>query len=176
MNFGKKLAIIGLIIFGVGVPSTALSMTMFGNMQSSGLQYNVSVDDISMGPNQERNIKHTFNGHNPILVNFYSSPEGIPYHVTITNYERNYEVLNVLNSNSSEHRIEGIMRGTYDFDFINVGDQWISIDMEIVDAEYGKQNKSYEILFGLFIYVWYTVFFGGIIVGTLGAAIWKTRK
>ena len=175
MNFGKKLVIIGLIIFGIGVPSTATSMTMFGNAPH-GLQNSLFYDGISVEPDQTQNIKPTLRGSNPIIVDFYVIPQGVPYHVTMTNYEYDTEVLNVVDSNSTQYTVDFARPGTYDIDFINLGDQTLYLNVEITDAKYGKQDDSYRLFLGFLIYVWYAVFFGGIATVITGAAIWKTRK
>lgn len=175
MNFGKKLAIIGLIIFGIGVPSTATSMTMFGNAPH-GLQNSHYYDGISVEPDQTKNIKPTLLGRNPIIIDFYVIPQGVPYHVTMTNYEYSTEVLNVVGSNSSQHNVEYARPGTYDIDFTNLGEETLYLNFEITDAKYGKDYGVPRIFLGFIMYVWYTVFFGGIVIGSIGAAIWKIRK
>lgn len=175
MNLGKKLAIIGLIIFGVGVPSTATSMTLLGNMPH-GLQSSHYYDGISIEPDQTKNVKPTLRGSNPIVVDFYVIPQGVPYHVTMINYEYGREVLNVVDSNSSQYNVDFARPGTYDIDFTNLGDETLYLNIEITDAKYGKQDNSYRVFLELMIYVYYTVFFGGIITGSIGAAIWRIRK
>ena len=174
MNFGKKLAIIGLIIFGVGVPSTATTMSSSLFDPPRGMQAGVTIDGIVIYPGEEKNIKHTLRGHNPILVHFNVNPQNNPYSVTVTNYEWSNEVLSIVESGSTAVRIDQAREGTYDFDFVNLGNDELYLSIEIEDARYDKSALHYT--FPLMIYVWYIVFFGGIIVGSLGAAIWRTTK
>jgi len=87
MNFGKKLAIIGLIIFGVGVPLTMISMSSPLFDPPFGMQAGATIDGIVIYSDEEKNIKHTLRGHNPILVSFEVNPQKIPYSVIVTNYE-----------------------------------------------------------------------------------------
>ena len=174
MNFGKKLAIMGLIIFGVGVPSTATTMSSSLFDPPFGMQAGTTIDGIVLYPDEPKNIKHTLRGHNPILVTFEANPQKIPYSVIITNYEWSREVLNIVESGSAEYRIDSAREGTYDFDFVNLGDEELYLTIEIEDAKYGKSNLHYAL--PLMIYVWYLVFFGGIIVGSIGVAIWRMTK
>ena len=174
MNFGKKLAIIGLIIFGVGVPATATTMSSSLFDPPTGIQSGTIIDGIVIYPGEEKNIKHTLRGHNPILVHFEVNPQKVPYSVTVTNYEWSHEVLNIVESGSAVVRIDQSREGTYDFDFVNLGDDELYLSIEIEDAKYSKNNLKYFL--PLMIYVWYAVFFGGIIVGSIGAAIWKITK
>ncbi len=176
MNFGKKLAIIGLIIFGVGVPSTATTMSSSLFDLPFGMQQSSTIDGIVVYPDEAKNIKHTFRGHNPVLVNFEVNPQKVPYSVVVTNYEWSNEALNIVESGSAEYRIDYARFGTYDFDFTNLGDEDLYITMEIKDARYDEVNNLHRNLIPLMIYIYYTVFFGGIIVGSIGTVIWRIRK
>lgn len=176
MNFGKKLAIIGLIIFGVGVPSTAISMSSPLFDVPFGMQQSSTIDGIVLYSDEQKNIKHTFRGHNPVLVNFEVSPQKIPYSVIVTNYEWSDEVLNIVESGSAEHMLDHARVGTYDFDFVNLGDEELYLSIDIKDAEYGDRGNLYRYSLQLMIYVYYAVFFGGIIVGSIGIVIWRKVK
>jgi len=176
VNPGKKLAIIGLIIFGVGVPSTATTMSSSLFDIPFGMQQSSTIDGIVVYPDEPKNIKYTFRGHNPVLASFEVNPQGIPYSVTVTNYEWSYEVLNIVESGSAEHRIEHARVGTYDFDFVNLGDEELYLTMELEDAEHGKIIGLDQFLIHFMIYIYYTVFFGGIIVGSIGIILWRIRK
>jgi len=176
MNLGKKLAIIGLIIFGVGVPSTATTMSSSMFDLPHGMQQSATIDGIVVYPNEAKNIKHTLRGSNPILVSFEVDPQKVPYSVIVTNYQWSHEVLNVVESGSSEHKIEYAMLGTYDFDFVNLGDEDLYITIEIKDARYDEISNLQKNLIPLMIYIYYTVFFGGIVVGSIGVVIWRVRK
>ncbi|MGY5146588.1 MAG: hypothetical protein ACW9W4_01105 [Candidatus Nitrosopumilus sp. bin_7KS] len=176
MNFGKKLAIIGLIIFGVGVPSTAISMSSPLFDPPFGMQYGATIDGIVLYPNEDKNIKHTFRGHNPVLVSFEVNPQEIPYSVIVTNYEWSNEVLNTIESGSTEHKIDYARVGTYDFDFVNLGDDELYLSIEIKDAKYDEFETLHQFTLPMMIYIYYTVFFGGIIIGSIGIIVWKRTK
>lgn len=176
MNIGKKLVIIGLIIFGVGVPSTAISMSSPLFDPPFGMQAGATIDGIVIYPDEEKNIKHTLRGHNPILVSFEVNPQKIPYSVTVTNYEWSMEVLNIVESGSSEHKIDYARIGTYDFDFLNLGDEELYLTIEIKDAKYDELVILDQFTLSLIIYIYYFVFFGGIIIGGIGVVLWRIRK
>jgi len=176
MNFGKKLAIIGLIIFGVGVPSAAASMSSPLFDPPFGMQAGTTIDGIVIFPGEEKNIKHTLRGHNPILVNFEVNPQKTPYNVIVTNYEWSNKVLNIVESGSAEYRIDFAREGTYDFDLTNLGDEELYLTIEIKDAKYDEIDALYKSTLPLMIYVYYFVFFGGIIVGSIGGVIWRIKK
>lgn len=174
MNFGKKLAIIGLIIFGVGVPSTAFSMSSPLFDPPMGMQAGVTIDGIVIYPEEEKNIKHTLRGHNPIWIHLEVNPQKIPYSVSMTNYEWSREVLNIVEYGSTTIRLDDARAGTYDFDFVNLGDDELYLTIEIEDARYNGENIQYFL--PIMIYIWYFVFFGGIIIGSIGIAIWRVTK
>ena len=176
MNFGKKLAIIGLIIFGVGVPSAATSMSSPLFDPPRGMQAGATLDGIVIYPGEEKNIKHTLRGHHPILVSFEVNPQRVPYSVIVTNYEWSNEVLNVVESSSAKHKIDFAREGTYDFDLTNLGAEELYLTIEIKDAKQEEMDTLYEFALPLMIYVYYVVFFGGIVIGSIGAAIWKITK
>ena len=176
INFGKKLAIIGLIIFGVGVPSTATTMSSSLFDLPFGMQQSSTIDGLVIYPDEPKNIKHTFRGHNPVLVSFEVNPQDTPYSVIVTNYEWSDKVLNIVESGSAEHRIEHARVGTYDFNFVNLGDEELYLSIDITDAEYGDRDNPYRYSLQLMIYIYYAVFFGGIIVGSTGIIIWRMTK
>jgi len=176
MNFGKKLVIIGLIIFGVGVPLTIATMSSPLFDPPFGMQTSATIDGIVIYPDEEKNIKHTLRGYNPILVSFEVNPQKIPYSVTVTNYEWSHEVLNIVESGSSEHKMYGARIGTYDFDFVNLGNEEIYLTIEIKDARYDELVTLDQFATSIIFYIYYTVFFGGIIIGSIGVVIWRITK
>ena len=176
MNFGKKLTIIGLVVFAVGVPSTATSMSSPLFDMPFGMQQSTSIDGIVIYPDEPKNIKHTFRGHHPVLVTFEVNPQKVPYGVVVTNYELSYDVLNIVESGSAEHRMDGIRSGTYDFDFVNMGDEELYMSIDIQDANYNETKNLRDIVLPLMLYVYYIVFFGGIVVGSIGVMIWRMTK
>lgn len=176
MNFGKKLAIIGLIIFGVGVPLTAISMSSPLFDVPPGVQQSTTMDGIVVYPNEVKNIKYTFHGFNPVLASFEVNPQGMPYGIIVTNYEWSNEVLNIVDSGSAEYKIDYARAGTYDFDFTNLGDEELYITVKIKDAIYGESNNLQRQFIPIMIYIYYAVFFGGIAIGSVGAAIWRITK
>lgn len=176
MNFGKKLAIIGLIVFGVGVPSTAFSMSSPLFDMPLGMQQSATIDGIVIYPDEPKNIKHTFRGHHPVLISLEVNPQKVPYNVKVTNYEMSYDVLNIVESGSGTYRMDGVRPGTYDFDFVNMGDVELYLSIEFQDARYDDTKILHENMLPLMIYVYYSVFFGGIIIGSIGIVIWKMQK
>ena len=176
MNFGKKLAIIGLIVFGVGVPSTTTTMSSSLFDLPHGMQQSSTIDGIVVYPNESKNIKHTLRGYNPILVTFEVEPQKIPYNIIVTNYQLSQEVLNVVESGSAQHRIEIARPATHDFDFVNMGTEELYITIEIKDTKHDQVRDRQELIGPLMIYIYYSVFIGGIVVGSIGIAIWRMTK
>ena len=176
MNFGKKLTIIGLIIFGLGVPSTAITMSSPLFDLPPGMQGSTTIDPFVIHPDTLKNIKYTFQGYNPVIVNFNVNPEGTPYNVVVTSYEYSYEALNVVESGSATHKIDNVRVGTYDFDFTNLGDEEIYLSIEINDANYDDIMSFQKLFSPIMISIYYVVFFGGIATSIFGAIAWKTRK
>ncbi|QLH06666.1 hypothetical protein [Nitrosopumilus ureiphilus] len=139
------------------------------------MQQSSTIDGIVIYPDEPKNIKHTFRSHNPVLVIFDVNPQKIPYSVMITNYEWSEEVLNVVESDSAQHRIKHVRYGTYDFDFANLGDEELYLTIDIKDAKYDEINNFHNSI-SIMIYIYYSVFFGGIIISSVGAVIWRMTK
>ena len=57
-----------------------------------------------------------------------------------------------------------------------MGDEDLYMSIDIQDATYDETKNLYDTILPLMLYVYYSVFFGGIVVGGIGIVIWRMTK